>query len=106
MNQARELYNLSEATNYLKKKQFDQHFYVDYFGANAVCNGKRFTHKELRVVKKFEILDEKTKEINMHVYGVITNTGVKGILKVYKNTPHSKSASQFIKKCVISKDEL
>lgn len=106
MNQAKELYNLSEAVNYLKKKQFNQHFYVDYFGANAVCNGKRFSNKELRVVKKFEVIDEKTKEVNMYVYGVITNTGVKGILKVYRNTPQSKSASQFIKKCVISKEDL
>jgi hypothetical protein len=106
MNQAKEAYSLAEATNYLKERQFDQYFYVDYFGSNAICNGNRYTKKELRVVKKFEVVDAKTGVFQMNVYGVITNTGVKGILKVYKNTDRSKTAEQFINKCVIMEKDL
>ncbi len=106
MQQGKQLTDLAIITSYLKKGNFDQYFYVDYFGSAAICNGNRFGHEAIQIWSSFEAKNEKTGETIAHLYGLITNTGVRGILKIYENTPNTKQAKQFVAKCVESKGEL
>lgn len=106
MQQGKQLTDLAIITSYLKKGNFDQHFYVDYFGTAAICNGKRFGHDAIQIWSSFEAKNEKTNETIAYIYGLITNTGLKGVLKIYANTPNANQAKQFADKCVDSKGDL